>query len=240
MTVSSTCKLKRVGDLLQALDRHAGVAVRLPALDLLLRHAQQLGELALGQPRGDPRLDQRDRQLSPRIQRPLSDAPGTQVVVAGELGAQLVALARHRVEHRLVDLRMDVRAWPGRRLRGERFLEALQLRVRDSVLALVGDHANAPRSIADDPLCGAGEQVALEVVDEPGAGRLGRDARREQLSAVLRLLRSTLIAEVQQHRVKQTGVDAGRLPARVEVPRHILARDEAAVQIHARAARGAE
>ena len=47
-------ELKRVGDLLQPVDRDPGVAVRLPTLNLLLWHTQSLGELPLSQPRGDP------------------------------------------------------------------------------------------------------------------------------------------------------------------------------------------
>ena len=49
-------KLQRVGDLLQSLNPDAGIAVGLPALDLLLGDAELFGELALRQARRDPRL----------------------------------------------------------------------------------------------------------------------------------------------------------------------------------------
>ena len=83
------------------------------------------------------------------------------------------------------------------------------------------------------PLRCCGEPVELEELEERRPSGLGGELRGEELAAELRLLRGAAIAEVEQNRVEQAWVDRAGLPARVEVARHFLVGDEAAVEIHA-------
>jgi hypothetical protein len=69
-----------------------------------------------------------------------------------DLGAHLVGLADERVAHGLVQARVDVGARLPCVVCGEVGFEAFELCLGDAVLALVGDHGRAPRSMAMMPL----------------------------------------------------------------------------------------
>ncbi|MEO6493315.1 MAG: hypothetical protein ABIP99_10830 [Ilumatobacteraceae bacterium] len=69
---------------------------------------------------------------------------------------------------------------------------------------------------------------------------LGLDDVREQLASEARLLRGSLIRQVEQDRVQRIEVDVIGIPTGVEVTRFVLGGDEAAVQPDSAAACGCE
>ena len=65
--------------------------------------------------------------------------------------------------------------------------------------------------------------------------RIGSQLGREELAAEARLLLLSLVREREQNRIEEIRIDAGRLPACVEVARHVLRSDEAPIDVGTRA-----
>src|SRR5205807_190807 len=106
---------------------------------------EAIGKLPLRQACRDTPLDEENGQLAKRLNPPLPDLTGLQRLVPVDFVAKDRELAFERLDHRLVDAGIDVRARFAPARSCDRLLELLRLRLRDPVLAFISDHGSSPR-----------------------------------------------------------------------------------------------
>ena len=83
----------------------------------------------------------------------------------------------------------------------------------------------------DDALWGTRKAVDLKELDEDGAGLIGRDCGGKQLPVILGFLRGAVVLEGEEHWIQNGPVDAGGVPASVEVAGARLRCNETTVKI---------